>query len=127
MWLAAQGVTAGMDLSDGLGSDLERVREDSAVGVEVREASLPLSDELLRYCRETGTDPCRFAISGGEDYELLVAVDEALAPDLAQRFNRQFPTVGLTVIGRVTADRQRVLVRPDGHRELLPGPGFAHF
>ncbi|MEN3028231.1 MAG: hypothetical protein ABDH29_03210 [Aquificaceae bacterium] len=32
---------------------------------------VPLSRELLAFCRRHGKDPLYYALSGGEDYELL--------------------------------------------------------
>ncbi len=58
------GVHAMMDLSDGLGIDLHRMADASGVGFELRD--VPVGDGAT----------IDEAISGGEDYELLMATDD---------------------------------------------------
>ena len=91
--LAAQaGVHAMMDISDGIGSDLEHILEASGVGAEVDPASLPLSAPLQRVCTRQGWDAAELAVCGGEDYELLFTVD----PEAEKALD-----VPHTVIGRI--------------------------
>ena len=59
------GAHAMMDLSDGLGIDLHRFADASGVGFELEQ--VPVA---------AGATP-EEAISGGEDYELLIATDDA--------------------------------------------------
>ena len=65
--------TAMIDISDGLSSDLFHICEQSKTGAEIYSRSIPLSSALLgahtlRYA------PDYYALSGGEDYELLFTV-----------------------------------------------------
>ncbi len=64
-WLAAHGATAMMDLSDGLAKDLPRLAKASGCGAVVDRDKLP---------RHRGCS-IEQAMSDGEDYELLVALD----------------------------------------------------
>ena len=92
-WLAAHAaVHAMMDLSDGLGADLPRLAEASGVGFEIDRESLP---------RNKGVTIPR-AISDGEDYELLFAIQPREVAHLQKSWRRKFPTVPLTRIGRLT-------------------------
>ncbi len=59
------GVHAMMDLSDGLGLDLHRFADASGVGFELSDVPVAEGATLDE------------AISGGEDYELLIATDDA--------------------------------------------------
>lgn len=70
-----EGVHAMMDISDGIGSDLQHILDASGKGAVVDTACLPISGELSSYCRDNGLDPSDFAIDGGEDYELLFTVE----------------------------------------------------
>jgi thiamine-monophosphate kinase len=65
--LAARGagVHAMMDLSDGLGLDLHRLADASSVGFELTDVPVAQGATIDE------------AISGGEDYELLIATDDA--------------------------------------------------
>jgi thiamine-monophosphate kinase len=84
-------IHAMMDLSDGLGTDLPRLARASNVGFEVDEAALPLN----RGCT------IRQAISDGEDYELLFAISAKDSRSLLSRWQKKFPKVPLTRIGRL--------------------------
>jgi thiamine-monophosphate kinase len=84
-------IHAMLDLSDGLGTDLPRLARASHVGFEVDEAALPLN----RGCT------IRQAISDGEDYELLFAISAKDSRSLLSRWQRKFPNVPLTRIGRL--------------------------
>ncbi len=68
---ATPGVHAMMDISDGIGSDLEHILEASGVGAVIDVPTLPLSPALRRVCVRLGWDAAALAIGGGEDYELL--------------------------------------------------------
>jgi thiamine-monophosphate kinase len=59
------GVHAMMDLSDGLGLDLHRFADASGVGFELVDVPVAQGATIDE------------AISGGEDYELLIATDDA--------------------------------------------------
>ena len=68
---ATPGVHAMMDISDGIGSDLNHILEASGLGAVIDVPSLPLSPALQRVCARLGWDAAALAIGGGEDYELL--------------------------------------------------------
>ncbi len=90
-WLTANfDVHAMMDLSDGLGADLPRLARASGVGFEIDEAAIP---------RNRG---CTFeqAITDGEDYELLFAVPASEASGLQRAWEKRWPPLPLTRIGR---------------------------
>jgi thiamine-monophosphate kinase len=92
-WLSANfDVHAMIDLSDGLGADLPRLARASRLGFEIDEQSLPR--------RRNST--IEQAISDGEDYELLFAVPTGTARSLTSRWQKKFPHVALTRIGRLT-------------------------
>jgi thiamine-monophosphate kinase len=102
--LARAGVSAMIDLSDGLASDARHVAERSGVELRVRLEAVP---------RAPGVD-AEAAVSGGDDYELLVTV----APERRAAAEKAAP---LTWIGDVSAGRGLVLLGPGGPLEALRG------
>lgn len=105
--------TAALDISDGLLADLAHIRDASQVGAVIELDALPLADELESSLgREAAL---KAALSGGDDYELLVTLG---ADDVAEAQQRLAPLgLSLTVIGHcsealgVTASGQSELSR----------------
>jgi thiamine-monophosphate kinase len=121
--------TACIDLSDGLLQDLGHLCDASRVGASVRLDRLPLS-RAYRAATRGRRDPWAAAATGGEDYELLVAVPSRKVP-AALAAGRRAGT-RLTVVGEVVAGAGVAALRPDGrayrprragHDHLRPGPG----
>lgn len=67
--------TAMIDISDGLSSEIIHLCKQSNVGCQIEEESLPISHEAYNQAMEFNIGPTTCALSGGEDYELLFAVD----------------------------------------------------
>lgn len=118
------GLRAMMDLSDGLAADLPKLCRASGVGAVVRADLLPISDNLVEAAAYVGRDPIDLAASGGEDFELLMAV----SPDAVERVvSAVEETAGarVTDIGEIT-DGRSVEIERDGARKPLKG-GWEHF
>ncbi len=116
LWLADHFVINAMiDLSDGLGSDLPRLAKASRTGFVIDRKRLPLS----KGCS------IEQAISDGEDYELLFAVPPEMVPTLEERWNKKFPTLVLTQIGRLTEPNLQEL-SASGFDQLTDS-GYDHF
>lgn len=126
--LAQSGaVTAMIDLSDGLAADLSRICRASRVGAVVEWNRLPHPPELDEVAALTGQDPTELVISGGEDYELLVAVKPEVSADAVQSWERQ-AEVRLTEIGVVTPSPAGLQwVDPKGVTRPLQLRGWDHF
>lgn len=117
---ARLGARAAIDLSDGLASDVRRVCEASGVGCRVELERLPVAGDVREYVGSLGRDPEILAATGGEDYELLLAVSEEVARSLAAGSD-----VPVTVIGEVTASGEAVFLRSGEPVEDLSG--WDHF
>ena len=102
--LAQAGASAMIDVSDGLGTDARHVADRSGVELSVRLEDVP---------RPPGVSPEQ-AVTGGDDYELLVAVP----PDRREAAERAAP---LTWIGEASAGRGLLLIGPDGPMSGLRG------
>ena len=66
-----------IDVSDGLSSDLSHICEASRVGAVLFADKIPFSKSLLNVGVTLKKTPLHYALSGGEDYELLFTVPPA--------------------------------------------------
>lgn len=93
--LVAFGVRCGMDISDGLVGDLEKIAKLSNVEITVNMANIPIVDEMMLLF---GARSITLALSGGEDYELAFTAPESVVENLTAK------KVEFSVVGRVTGD-----------------------
>jgi thiamine-monophosphate kinase len=120
------GATAMMDLSDGLAADLPKLLRASNKGAIIHRMEVPVHPAALQWAQAHGSDPARFAIAGGEDYELLITAPPATARTLLEQIPRQMG-VPLSVIGEVIEACELWLESPDGRRESFAITGWDHF
>jgi thiamine-monophosphate kinase len=121
--LAIAGIaSAGMDVSDGLVQDLGHICRAGSVTAEIDASLVPLSDPA----RAAGPDWLATCLTGGDDYELLLAVPPAREPIL-----RQTALAAGTAVTRIGAFRSgppEVIVRgPDGTPMNFGRGGWSHF
>jgi len=110
-----------IDISDGLAAEVNHICDQSGTGAEIVAASIPVHPLVREAAGLTGNDPLAFALTGGEDFELLFSITPQNRQLLAER------TIDVTTVGRVTdAGQGRILVLPDGRRTILAG-GYNHF
>ena len=109
-------VTACIDVSDGLSTDLHHLCEASGCGASIERERIPVFPDLQAHARAFGIDVRNAVLNGGEEYALLFTS--------SLRESELSTAVGRPVyaIGRITAERGVLL---DG-APLLPG-GFDHF
>ena len=119
--LAEAGATAMLDISDGLGVDAERLARSSDVAIEIDLDRLPIDPSAAALASALGSDPRLMAWSGGEDYELLVA----LPPATAERTAASLPA-GLTVIGHARAGAPSATARVGGEPLAVEHSGYLH-
>lgn len=126
-WLGGRsGVTAMMDVSDGIDSDVRRIMERSDCGAVVDLGKLPVSEPLRRTGRKRGWDLFEVAAAGGEDYCLLAAVKPACYENIALEFEKKFGRM-LTAIGRATSKKGVLAYLREGRPFTLARRGFDHF
>jgi thiamine-monophosphate kinase len=120
-----RAASACVDLSDGLADAAGQMGEASGTGVLLEADALPVHPGAIDVAKREGREILPFALSGGEDYELLFAVPP--------RRRRAFLAIAarcrglkFSRIGQLVAEPGAWLVDASGRREPL-GAGFSHF
>lgn len=128
-WLAQhQEVSSGMDLSDGLATDLQHLCPDACL-LELDTDAVPTSSAALKLANKTGKPSIYHALTDGEDYELLFTLSPKLSPsDFTQQWSQQFDTQ-VTCIGKVltSASREDHSIQYRGSFSQTDLQGYEHF
>ncbi|MDR9400825.1 MAG: thiamine-phosphate kinase [Psychroflexus sp.] len=93
--------TAMIDISDGLSSELMHLCKQSKVGANLFEDKLPLDPKLISTCEEFELDSTTVVLNGGEDYELLFAIDQ-------KDYDKIKGNPNLTVIGHFAEAKEGI-------------------
>jgi len=107
------GVSAMIDISDGLLQDLSHICDESTVGAVIYQDAVPLSKECLEVSEKAGLNPYRYALKGGEDYCLLFT-------------SSQERKTGAYRIGEITK-KGRFIVDKTGKKRIFKREGYEHF
>jgi thiamine-monophosphate kinase len=119
-----QHAAAAMDLSDGLAKDLSRMCVACGTGAHIRMQDIPLSDPAAQVLSKD-VHQLQSILSGGDDYELLIAV----RPDASAAFRDAAHLAGIEVagIGQMTREGGVVIEDPRGKVVQLGDQGWEHF
>lgn len=115
--------SAAIDLSDGLISDLGHIVKASGCGARVDVDALPKSDAMMRHV-DAGQAQ-RWALSGGEDYELCFTVPELNRGALDVAIGQL--GVPFTCVGQMSADVEGLNFVRDGMPVTFDWKGYDHF
>ncbi len=115
-------VAAALDVSDGLVQDVGHICRASGCGVTIEAAAVPRSDAA----RAAGDGYLALCLTGGDDYELAMAVPDAAAAAL--QAVAAAAGVAVTRVGRFTEGVPQVTVLgPTGTALALTQAGWSHF
>jgi thiamine-monophosphate kinase len=110
-------VSAMIDTSDGLSTDLAHICGESGVGAEIEAAAIPRA----RVGKPRHEVDFNLALHGGEDYELLFTVSPG------KRIPGEIVGVTLTEIGKITREKRMRIRSEEGRVSNLVPRGWEHF
>ncbi len=117
--------SAMIDISDGLASEVNHICASSAVGALIYADNLPVDKETRVAGKILEIDCLDWALYGGEDYELLVTLEETnFLPAQKALADKG---VNFTVIGKVVAKNDGVCIMCGERKMPLTARGYNHF
>lgn len=118
-----------VDISDGFCADLGHIAERSGTKAVIEIEKLPLSYELLK--AYSFDEAIKFALTGGEDYELCFTVKSEKIADFRGRLKKGEVPCAVSEVGRLKAleknEKSSVQLRYRGKNFQLLTLGFDHF
>jgi len=114
--------TAMIDLSDGLSSDLWHLCRESSIGAKIYADKIPFY-EKSNSLTESFNEKMRFALDGGEDFELLFTVN----PKKKKRLENELKNYRISHIGETTANVEMMEVIAGEDSSFFEPRGFRHF
>ncbi|RKY29768.1 MAG: thiamine-monophosphate kinase [Candidatus Omnitrophota bacterium] len=114
-------ISAMIDISDGLSSDLIRIAKESNVGFEIYSDKIPVSEDAVKISKNR-EEAILHALSDGEDYELLFTVPEKYSANIPEKIS----STPVTFIGRIISEKSYYLIE-NGKKRKIGSMGFNHF
>lgn len=113
--------TSMIDVSDGLASEVLHLCKASKLGAHIYEEKIPIDMQTEAVAREFDMVPSTFALSGGEDYELLFTVRQA-------DFEKIKDLEAISIIGHMVADAEdKAFISNSGQHIPLTAQGWDSF
>ena len=118
-WLAANGATSALDISDGLLGDLGHILSASGAGADIDPNRIPVSKSLLKVLGEKHAR--QTAMTGGDDYELCFTWPADTPLELPASIAEESP---VTRIGTMTSEPG---LRDSASGKVLTARAYQHF
>jgi thiamine-monophosphate kinase len=118
-------ITATIDVSDGLSSDLHHICEESNKGALIYAEKIPVSQRITKVCKSLNLLPLNLALSSGEEYELLFTLSPSQEKKIEKITKGKFR---VTLIGEIRKKEEGVKILDlDGKIRNLKKTGYTHF
>lgn len=117
--------TSMIDLSDGLSSDLFHICQESKVGAKIFAEKIPIDKNITKNSSEN-LDFLDFALSGGEDFELLFTSNSKNSKKILEKFSG-VKNAKISCIGEITKTSEIIELIGENGTQILQAKGFQHF
>lgn len=107
-----------IDTSDGISTDVNHLAEESRVRIVIDRGRLPVHEEVVKLALRIKTDPIRFLLGAGEDFELLFSSRANLPERLG---DTPLFRIGHAESGRgvfLDEGRERIRLKPAGYEHF---------
>ena len=112
--------TSMMDISDGLSSEILHICKQSNLGCVLYEEKIPIAEEMRNAAFKFKIDPTAWALSGGEDYELLFTIRQ-------EDHDKFVLNENISVIGYMAeAEQGAAIITKGGAKHALIAQGWKH-
>ncbi len=108
-------VNAMIDVSDGLSSEVNHICDESGVGARIDKNKIPISKKTMSTGKKLGIDPMKWALGGGEDFEIVFTVSP-------ENFD-EVESIDPIIVGKIIEEGRYLI--DDGKKEL--SGGYDHF
>lgn len=115
-------IHAVMDLSDGISKDARTLCYENDIGLIIKTESLPIPNSMLQLSKEISIPWEELFLHGGEDYELLIALD----PDFDLHHFCKETLIDLTVIGTFDKKLEETYVQTNQDLQVLAMKSWDH-
>jgi len=116
----ARHAHAMIDVSDGLGSEVTHICEESGTGARIDWDRVPMASGTVKAAETLGDYPQEYALYGGEDFELVFTIP----PENIRGLEKEFSD--FTVVGEILPPEEGIFISRQGER-LAPRKGYDHF
>ena len=113
------------DISDGLVSECHELADASHVSIVLDAAAVPVHPGALQLAAQIQADGLHWALTGGEDYQLVGTMDAARASDICAAYT-EVTGKKLTIVGRVQSGAGVYLLKGT-ECQRIEKKGYNHF
>jgi len=111
----ASFVNSMIDISDGLAPEVKHICDESKCGAIIHKEKIPIFDEVRKVAKILDEDEYRYALFGGEDFELVYTVSK-----------ENITKVQGFIVGEITKNKEIFLSSGD-KKEKIEKSGYDHF
>lgn len=109
-----------IDVSDGLGSEVRHICEESGTGARIDWERIPISHDTHQAAELLHEEPQEYALYGGEDFELVFSIPPENIPKLKEKFS------DFSVVGEILPKSEGLYLLKGGNMVAVKG-GYDHF
>ena len=118
--MIASFANAMIDVSDGLGSEVTHICNNSNVGAVINHNSIPISRNTIISGETVKMDPYDFALYGGEDFEIVFTIEKNKINELKKIFT------DFNEVGEILPLEKGIYINKNGQK-LKVEKGYNHF